>query len=224
HLRTMLDVNHADLRVTFDPDDRDLLGTSTVGRAVELRPLGTSTRTPMAVTVYERDRIVASGTITARVRVRREAAVASRPITPGERIDASSATRQTLWVGPDVVPATPEDAFGSLARSRLAAGRPIEIEDVESPLAVRRGDRVQVHAVGRGLVVRMPGRAKSDARAGDTLEVELMGRERVVACRAEPDGRVVLIVDEVSPETSAGFAGPPRPGREAKPERTGGTR
>ncbi|MEM1183571.1 MAG: flagellar basal body P-ring formation chaperone FlgA [Planctomycetota bacterium] len=212
-IRSLLDASRDDLRISFDPGDTPILATSAVGRTVEIRPLGTSERMPFAVTIYERDRIVASGTVTARVNVRRETAVTSAPVAPGETIDGTNATLQSVWVAPDVRPALPDDAFGAVARSKLAPGRTIEHEDITSPTLIARGDRIQVHAVGRGLVVRMPGRARANARAGETFEVELIGRKRIVTCRAEAEGRAVLVVDEVTPESSAIFAGPPRPGR-----------
>jgi len=212
-LAATFDTPRHTMRIAFDPDDGALLATPTAGRTVEIRALATSERTPLAVSVYERDRIVASGTVTARVRLRREVVVASASINPDERITEDHAGTAVQWLAPDVRPAAPVAVFGAVARARLVPGSVVEVEDVTPPFAVRRGDRVQVHALARGVVVRMPGRVRADARPGETVEVQLIGRDRIVSARVETDGRVVLLVDEVSPESSAAFAGPPAPGR-----------
>ncbi len=208
-LRSVLAVGRDDMRVWFDPRDRELLKTPVAGRTVEIRPAGLSERMPLAVTVYERDRVVASGTVTARVRVKREVLVTSASVTRGEAISGTNTTAQTLWLPPDARPVPPAEALGAVARSVLVPGRPVEIDDLESPNAAKRGDRIMVHAVGRGVVVRMPGRVKADARVGETVQVELIGSREVVTARMDGPGRAVLVVEAASPE-AVDPAGPPR--------------
>ncbi len=215
-LRSVLAVGRDDMRVWFDPRDRDLLKTPVAGRTVEIRPAGLSERMPMAVTVYERDRVVASGTVTARVRVKRAVLVTSAGVSRGEVISGTNTTAQTLWLPPDARPAPRAEAHGAVARSNLLPGRPVEVDNLESPNAAKRGDRIMVHAVGRGVVVRMPGRVKADARVGETVQVELIGSREVVTARMDGPGRAVLVVEAASPE-AVNPAGPPR----ARPESGG---
>jgi flagella basal body P-ring formation protein FlgA len=195
-IRGMLGLHGDTVRVRFDEKDGALLATTTAGRTVEVRPVGLAEKLPLAVTVYERDRTVVSETITAVVHVRRDVRVSVGSIARGDPLTTENTVLERRWLAPDERPASPEVVLGSLAHSQLVPGRPISVVDIEAPLAAERNDRVMVHALGRGVVVRMPGRVKADVRTGETVQIELVASGETVTARMDGPGRAVLVVEQ----------------------------
>src|SRR3954462_309370 len=74
----------ADLRLAFSPEDDAFLNQAVSGRTLEIRPTAASERLPLAITIYEGDRIVASQTIRVGVEARRLVAVAAAPKRRGD--------------------------------------------------------------------------------------------------------------------------------------------
>lgn len=190
-IRRMFRVEERDLRVSFDRLDRELLTMSAIGRAVVVRRTGSSGRLPLAVTVYEDDRIVAGATIRADVRLRRAVLVAAVPIERGATIEASQLTEQTQWLDPGVVPAL--GAAGAEARSPIPAGRIVTERMVQAPVAIERGELAIVHCLAGSIVIEEKARALGTARAGEVIEFESVdGLRRRFTARVDAPGRAVL--------------------------------
>lgn len=195
-LAAMFGVSPEDLRLAFDDSERALLDVSDLGRRIETQPLGESTgsRVPIAVWVYEADRVIASGTVRADVRVRRPAVVLTQSVARGERIRPGSLSREVMWLEPTggTPVATVEEAVGGVARARMQAGTVLRLEHLEAPVVIRRGELVTVHCVSGGVVVKSKARATHDARLGDMVELSLGRDRRSFVARADAPGRAVM--------------------------------
>lgn len=191
-LRAILAVAEDDLAVDFDTRHDDLLDRAAAGFIVEARPIGSGQRTPIEVVLYDGDQITARETIRADVRIRRAVTHARVAIRKGEPITADHLATEVRWVGPDEAPIDPTAAVGQRARGHIAAGATIEPTMIESPIVIRRGDLVVVHCVTPTVVIRQQARATADARAGETVTLELPATGRRLTARADGPGRAVV--------------------------------
>ncbi|MFG0326093.1 MAG: flagellar basal body P-ring formation chaperone FlgA [Phycisphaerales bacterium JB037] len=190
-IRRMFKVEERDLRVSFDPLDRELLTMSAIGRAVVVRRTGSSGRLPLAVTVYEDERIVAGATIRADVKLKRTVLVAAVPIERGATIEAAQLTEQTQWLDPGVAPAL--QAAGAEARSPIPAGRIVTDRMIQAPVAIERGELAIVHCLAGSIVIEEKARALGTARVGEVIEFESVdGLRRRFTARVDAPGRAVL--------------------------------
>jgi flagella basal body P-ring formation protein FlgA len=171
-LAALLGVDPSDLRLEFDPRDSELLAMRVEGRTVEIRPTAMSNRMPVAITVYERERIAATGVARVGVEVRREVGVAGRELRRGDVLSPGLFRIDRQWLPPAARPAPPAVLDGATVRTRVRAGEVISAGDVETPPAIRKGDTVFVHAVSGSMVVRRLSRALGDGRVGDVVSFE----------------------------------------------------
>ncbi len=189
----------ADLRLTFDQRDADLLRTPTAGRIVDIQPIGTSERLPLRVTIYQGQQIVLTEAIRVEVLTRRTTAVARRTIARSQRLTIDDITPAEQWLPPADDAATPADALASATRGRIEAGATIRAADLEPPVLIERGDRVALHTIVGSIVIRSEARARHDARDGETIELETLdsSRKRLIATVSGP-GRAVTNTTTIS--------------------------
>lgn len=185
----------ADLRLEWDSRDRELLTMSTVGRAVHVRRLGSSAHVPVAVRVYEGERLIAQGTVRVGVRVRRDVLIARGMVRRGEVIGADRVARGEQWVGPGVRPAGHERVIGRVATRTIEAGEVVELGAVERPIAIERGAIVDVHCLSGSILIMDRARALDDGREGDSIRFESVdGKRRRFVARVDSPGRAVVLV------------------------------
>jgi flagellar basal body P-ring formation protein FlgA len=182
----------AELRLTFSPDDADLLSLPTAGRTLEIKPTASSERLPLAITVYEGERIVVSRSIRVGVLVQRKVVLASAAKTRGDTISATDVTTDTQWLPLGAAPATMEQVLGAAVKSKIASGQLILAEDVTAPMIVAKGDQVTVHCLSGGVVVTTRGRALSAARDGEVIEFQALDSKRRFFARMAGRGRAVV--------------------------------
>ncbi len=188
----ILGVDPADLRLSFEGSDADLLATPTADRVVEVQPTGRSDRLPLAVRVYDADGIVATGTVRVGVLVRRHALVASRSLRRGEIVTAADVTGDEHWLAPGVRVATPADAIGAAVRGRIEPGELLTVDALDAPIVVNKGDLVTISAVSPSVVVTEIARAVEAGRVGDVVRFESVdGKRRTFAARMSARGRAV---------------------------------
>jgi flagella basal body P-ring formation protein FlgA len=200
-LAQILGVSAQDLRVTFDEADRDVLDLSTAGRTVDARAVGASSRMPLAVTVYEGDRIVAARTVRADVQVRRQVVLASVARKRGELIGPEDVTTETQWLGPGIRTASRDDVVGAAVKNGIAPGQIVGPQDIEAPIIVRKGEVVAVHCVVGAFVLRTTARATTAGRDGDTLKFEsLTDPGRTFLARMDGRGRAVTLQGSTDPQ------------------------
>lgn len=211
-LAAAFDCSVADLRLEFDDRDAELLATSAIGRTVDAQPTGLSERLPLRVTVYEADRILRAEALRVQVLVRRDVAVSRTVLPRGHVIAEEDLLTDIRWLPPDLRPIPPALAVGMVARNRIAAGEPLSARDAETPILVRRGQTIQVHAVGGAVSLQIPARALEDGREGDIIRcasITAAGRSgsareapREFLARMAGPG-IAVAVDEPTPELPA---------------------
>lgn len=193
-LAQILGAEPQDLRVGFDDADREVLDMAAPGRTVDVRAVGSSSRLPLAVTVYQDGRIIGARTVRAEVLVRRAAVLAVTPRRRGELIGPDDVRVETQWLAPDVRAASLEQVVGAAVRSRLTPGQIVTPQDVEAPLVVGKGELVAVHCVVGTVVVRTTARALAPARDGEIVRLESLAEPgRIFHARMDGRGRAIAV-------------------------------
>lgn len=196
-LARALSVSPTDLRVELDPRDADLLAMPAAGRVIDAQPTGMGARIPVAVKVFESDRVIASGTVRTRAEVRRVVAVAARDIERGQRVGPADIAPTLRWLPPDADAVSPEHAIGQQARASVRTGEVLAGRNVEQPLVIRRGELTTVSVISPTFVVEVIARATADATDGQTIEFEsLDNRSRTFTARATGRGRAAASTQE----------------------------
>lgn len=201
-LTRLYDVAPGDLRVLFSEDDDAFLNTPEFGRRIEVQPAATasSSRFAVVVWVYDGDRLLESRTLRIDLQVRRRVFVLASELQRGDSIRETHLRAETMWLEPTGPAPIRKDeaAIGSVARRRLAAGTVLRVDQLESPVVVRRGELVTIHCLSGGVVVKTRARAQSDAREGDLIELRMDGRRKSFVARIVGPGRAVMNLDAPS--------------------------
>jgi flagella basal body P-ring formation protein FlgA len=181
------------VRLAFDNDDADILNLPTSGRTLEVKPTAASDKLPLALTLYEGDRIVASKSIRVGVLVKRSVVIAAAAKSRGETIAQGDVTIDEQWVGPNVKAATPESVIGASAQGRIGTGQIIRLGDVAPAMIVAKGEQVTVSCVSGSVVLTTKARAMSGGRVGDVIQFQGLEDKRTFAARMSGKGRAVVI-------------------------------
>jgi flagella basal body P-ring formation protein FlgA len=182
----ILQAGARDLRLTFDAADDEFLNQTTTGRTLEIKPTASSDRLPLALTLYEGDRIVASRSIRVGVLVRRNVVIAAASKSRGETIAESDVTIDEQWVGPNV---------NAAAQGRIAAGQVILSGSIVAPMVVNKGEIVSVSCVSGTVVLTTKARALASARVGDVIQFQGLDDKRTFTARMSGRGRAVVVVE-----------------------------
>ena len=199
-VRTILRVDDDALRIVW-PDRHTAFLCEPVGeRTIHVQPIGNSSRMPLSITIYDGDRIVRTESVRAEITVRRTVCTASRGIHRGNPINADDFTVTTAWVDPGLDPA--DAPSGHVAARRIEPGMMLETTDITPPLVIERGEQITLHCLSGAVAIRLPARALSDARAGETLLVAMTGSNKKVMARADGVATAILLVRDASTHTT----------------------
>jgi flagella basal body P-ring formation protein FlgA len=187
-----------DVRIEFAPQDADLLAMGTGGRLVEIQPMGKSDRMALSVRMFELDRVVASGSIRAKVTVRRDVLVLREPIARGVGLTNDNTTIESRWIGPTEIPADPVETIGKVAKGKLKAGQMLIPQDVEPIIAAKKGDQVNVDCISGSIILRRTMRALETGREGDTIALAGSNGKMTAQARLSGPGRAVLILNPLA--------------------------
>ncbi|MFA6046292.1 MAG: flagellar basal body P-ring formation chaperone FlgA [Phycisphaerales bacterium] len=204
HLADLFNISVDDLRLSFEDNDAPLLARAIGVSTVSVQPQGSGDRIPLAIRMYEGDRLTVSGSIRVGVEVRRPVLVASKPIARGDIIDADTTTNDRQWLPASATPANPDDAVGQLARAPVRAGEVIGLRDIEPPIVIKKGDLVAVDCICGGVVVRASLRAMESGREGDVIQFKPATSKTII--RAKVSGPGVAVINAPSGLSDAGLA------------------
>lgn len=164
-----------ELRITFDPRDDERLAAAVFGQRYEVVPhkergLG---RLLMRVRRYEIDQLAEQFTITVDVARRTLAAVATRSISRGEPfLDSAFEVREVYLTDTATQPVPdPKLLIGQTAARLLREGSVITLDDVRSPVMIRRGELVNVRCISGNLVIRLDARAMEDGALDESIRL-----------------------------------------------------
>ena len=201
-LLDLYSVEPADLRLAYDGADEEFLAQPVLklgfDRRVDVQPGagGGSVRTPVSISVYEGDRIVATRMIAVQALINRTVVTARAPITRGQIIASDAVEVSQQWMGPNAkVPVSSDAAVGQVASRGILAGAVLTATDVTAAVVCKRGDTVWVHALSGPLTVKAKCRAQGAARDGEMVQLKMDGSNRVFSARMSGVGRAVMLTD-----------------------------
>jgi flagella basal body P-ring formation protein FlgA len=181
-----------ELRLTFAPEDDDLLNMASAGRTVEVTPTGMSDRLPLAVRIFENERIIMNRTIRVGVEVQRPVMIAGAARRRGESISEGDVTEGLRWLGLAARPAQRDQVIGASPRMRIAQGQVLMVEDVTPPTVVTRGEQVTVYCVRGTVVLTIRARAMGAGRDGELVQFQTLDNERTFFARMDGRGRALI--------------------------------
>ena len=164
------------IQVSYSARDAKLLDTPILSKSVEIEPtmLNTLGNVPIAVRLYEGQRVVESFTITAKVKCVMLAVVSSQRIARGDRYSRDNVeVRECIVDSSDITPITdPSLVYGQQASMSLNADQLITVRAVRPPVLIKRGDLVTVRCFIGGLIVKTVGIAKQDGALDEVIEIK----------------------------------------------------
>ncbi len=104
----------------------------------------------------------------------------------------------------------PEELIGKVSRRRLATNKPVRLIDLEEPKIIRKNSIVEVTFRQGGLILKIEGRAMTDASYGELVTVVNVASKRNIEGIAVGPGLVSVSADPILTG-----AAPERRGREA---------
>ncbi len=183
------------VKMSFREHDEAFLQTSTAGRLVEIREVSRRGRTAIRVIVLDELIVAEERALIFDVEMFREVLIANQRVNRGTRLDESMFMTERRWVSPEEHSVSVDEAMGMALSKTINAGQLIESEHIELPLVIRRGDIVSAKSISGSVVVTVRGRAKSNARLGETIEIESMNSENQFRAKATGKGRAVILKD-----------------------------
>jgi flagella basal body P-ring formation protein FlgA len=182
------------LRLTFEESAAGLLDVATTGRVVEITPNGVADRVPLTIRVFEKDRIITSGTTRVIVQVKRDVLLAKAALKRGHVLTLADAAIEARWVGPTVAAADTTDFNTVVKASLVKQGQMLLKSDLEPAVVVKRGELVSVSCVSGTVIVKVTARAASDARAGEIIRFEGTDKKKqVFLARVAGPGKAVAV-------------------------------
>jgi len=124
-----------------------------------------------------------------------ELAVAAATIYPGEIIRPGMLVKRRVprrWAMRGGYVTDPESVVGKMARITIVRGRPVPVNAVREPWAVRNGAIVRVLFTSGALSISALGRALQNASAGERVPVRNIDSGRIVYGVAQRDGTVLV--------------------------------
>jgi flagella basal body P-ring formation protein FlgA len=181
------------VRMTFRDLDEPFLETTTAGRLVEIREISRRGRTAIRVIVLDELIVVEERALIFDVEIFRDVLIANQRVNRGTHLDATKFMTERRWVTPEEQSVHRDDAVGMALSKTINPGQLITVEHVELPLVIRRGDIVSAKSISGSVVVTVRGRAKSNARLGETIEFESMNGENHFRAKATGKGRAAIL-------------------------------
>jgi flagella basal body P-ring formation protein FlgA len=183
------------VKMSFREHDDAFLTKSTAGRLVEIREVSRRGRTAIRVIVLDELIVEEERALIFDVEIFREVLIANQRVNRGSRLDESMFMTERRWVSPEAQSVGINEAVGMALSKTINAGQLIEAQHIELPLVIRRGDIVSAKSISGSVVVTVRGRAKSNARLGETVEIESMNAENQFRAKATGKGRAVILKD-----------------------------
>tara|TARA_R110000868_G_scaffold241497_2_gene496372 strand:- start:126149 stop:127198 length:1050 start_codon:yes stop_codon:yes gene_type:complete len=184
------------LRISYRDIDEAFLSTSTEGRLVEIKEISKRGRTAIRVIVLDDLMVASEQALLFDVEIFRTVLVARERVNRGSVLNESVTMSDRRWVSPEEHAADADEAMGMALSKTINEGQMIESQHIELPLVIRRGDIVSAKSIAGSVVVTVRGRAKSNARLGETIEIESMNGDSQFRAKATGKGRAAILKDQ----------------------------
>ena len=184
------------LRISYRDTDEAFLSTSTGGKLVEIKEISKRGRTAIRVIVLDDLMVASERALLFDVEIFRTVLVARERVNRGSVLTESVTMSERRWVSPEEHVANADDAIGMALSKTINEGQLIESQHVELPLVIRRGDIVSAKSIAGSVVVTVRGRAQSNARLGETIEIESMSGDSQFRAKATGKGLAAILKDQ----------------------------
>jgi flagella basal body P-ring formation protein FlgA len=175
HILEELAANPDDLRISFDSanpllDQQAPIGRRWVFRSLSRSLLGT---VQLEAQMLEGSRIVQKANLQIQVLKRQRVLVAATTITRGEVVTPSDFRSDEIWLDRSMptLLLSEKDVVGLEALRDVAAGSNLDQRDFRPVAMASRGDAVSVVFLHGNMKVQMKGRAVSEGKLHDTIQV-----------------------------------------------------
>lgn len=186
----------ADLRLEFDPRDREVLELSMQQYRIELEPMSAlySDTVRLQVRAWTNTEIAHRATVAIGVQVRTGVVVMAREVHRGRTIEHADITTKAMWLGAgeleDLMDA--DSAAGRIATQSLEAGDVLRERNARKETLIERGDIVQVRCLVGGVVITMQAEARADGSEGETIEFRKLGERQPFLARVVNRNEAVI--------------------------------
>jgi flagellar basal body P-ring formation protein FlgA len=121
-----------------------------------------------------------------------DAVVAAVNLSPDTKLDGSYLTRGRvdMFANHGALVTDMKQAEGKVLRVGLLVGSPVLSPFLESPLVVRRGQKVLLTLTASTMTIKTPALALEDGRIGDSIEVENPESQKTLRATVLSDGDV----------------------------------
>ena len=181
------------MRLSFRENDNSFLSTPTSSRLVEIKEISKRGRTAIRVIVLDNLEVAAEQALVFDVEIFRTVLVARERVSRGTVLGSSHIMTERRWVTPEDQSAGIESALGMALSKTVNPGQLIQVQHIELPLVIRRGDIVSSKSISGSVVVTVRGRATADARLGEVVEIESMNGENQFSAKATGKGKAVIL-------------------------------
>lgn len=173
---------------------------------IEPRNLDIAGRIPLTVRQYRGDELIDTLSLGAVVEIHSQVVIAARPVSRGQTLVADDLRSDSAWLSTGrKLPLTDIPSLvGQVASRPLQAGQMLVDGDVKPALMVRRGQLVTLHAISGEFSIKTVGRAMSDGRADDLIEVRHPLTQQVYSARVSGPQQAVMLMDTKTPQDSNG--------------------
>ena len=133
--------------------------------------------------------------VTGKVDLFQKAVHASRPLKRGEVVSDMDIVFEKVNVsdGPDRFAAQPDQVVGKRLVRDVTTRQPINLDDVDQPLAFKRGSAVTIVYANGGLKLTAKGQARDDGIIGNTVRITNVMTKRTISCLVVDDTTVRAI-------------------------------
>lgn len=192
-----------DVEVRWVSATPGLLDHTTARLLPHIDDAGRSNRMALRITLYDADaNVVVEGEAKAEVRIRRDVAVLTHDVRKRRILTEGDVRIERQWTDATDTPAGVVTLIGREAATDLKAGAVVKANDVNTSVAIKRGERVQVRMIVGSITTTLLARAKTDGRPGEVIAFEMIAptrRDRVpFQARVEHSGLAVAIVKDPS--------------------------
>ena len=149
-------------------------------------------RVPITVALYDEDRLLHRGIVSAYVEVPEQAVIARRSLNRGEILSEGDLTivmKDRAKLPRDVLTEVGE-AVGKRMRRSIREGQPFRKNAIEAVPVIERGDRVMLILEAGALQLQTSGKAQQAGGIGEFIRVLNLDSKREILGRVDGQGRV----------------------------------
>ncbi|SDZ73833.1 flagella basal body P-ring formation protein FlgA [Desulfuromusa kysingii] len=135
--------------------------------------------------------IISNQSIRVELEAMAEVAIATSSLRRGEILDAGNFELQYQDISKLKDPIfAAEDIIGKRLKRSIRLGEPLQINQVEFPPVIKRGERVTIQVQSMGLMLSAAGEAKQDGSTGEAIRVMNSNSHKEILCQVVAPGLV----------------------------------